>query len=68
MTAPPTRRFLKADYRILVQKEGQPINATWLHYAIPGSVALAVFAVVIPATYFLILWHLRHQLEVYSKP
>lgn len=41
-----------------------PINSTYLHYAIPGTVLMAFFAVVIPATYFLILWFLRHRLEV----
>lgn len=65
---PAIHRFLKADYRILVKAPGQPINATWLHYAIPGSVFLVFFAAVVPATYFLILWFLRRRLQVRHPP
>lgn len=68
MSAFATCRYLKADYRILVKAPGQPISMTWLHYAIPGAVCLVIFAVVIPATYFLILWFLRLRLKVRRPP
>ena len=59
-------RFLKADYRVLVKAPGKPFNVTWLHYAIPGSVFLVIFAIAIPATYFFILYFLRKRLKVWQ--
>ena len=59
-------RFLKADYRILVKAPHRPVSPLYLRYAIPGIVMMVVFAFIIPATYFLILWFYRHRLQVGS--
>lgn len=57
-------RFLKADYRILVKPLGGPYNRTYLHYFVPGVVFMVIFAFVVPAAYFFILYFLRHRLQV----
>jgi len=56
--------FLKADFRILVRPSGGPWNATYLRYFVPGVIFMVVFAFVVPAAYFFILYFLRHRLQV----
>jgi hypothetical protein len=58
------RRFLRADYRILVKLPGGPWDRTYLRYFPPGVVFMVIFAVLVPAAYFLILYFLRHRLQV----
>lgn len=60
----PWHRFLRADYRILVKSPGGPWDRTYLHYFPPGVVFMVVFAFLVPAAYFLILYFLRHRLQV----
>jgi hypothetical protein len=60
----PWHRFLRADYRILVKSAGSPWDRTYLHYFPPGMVFMVVFAFLVPAAYFLVLYFLRHRLQV----
>ncbi len=43
---------------------GGPWDRTYLRYFPPGVVFMVVFAFLVPAAYFLILYFLRHRLQV----
>jgi hypothetical protein len=47
-----------------VKSPGGPWDRTYLHYFPPGVVFMVVFAFLVPAAYFLILYFLRHRLQV----
>jgi len=55
--------FLTADYSIQVKPVGGGYNATYIRYMIPGAIMLTVFAVAIPAFWFLVIWRNRSKLE-----
>jgi hypothetical protein len=61
------QRYLRADYRILVKPPGEPYDRTYLQYFPPGVVFMVIFAVLVPAAYFLVLYFLRHRLQVLTS-
>ena len=44
-----------------------PWDRTYLHYFPPGVVFMVIFAFLVPAAYFLILYFLRHRLQVRQR-
>ena len=60
--------FLRADYSILVRPLHGDLTTTYKSFLAVGTALILLFAVVAPASYLLILFHLRHQLDVRPPP
>lgn len=55
--------YLTADYSILVKPPGEGYTGTYKGYLVPGVIMLIVFAVVIPASWFYVIWKNRRNLD-----
>ncbi|KAL4457343.1 hypothetical protein ABPG75_012208 [Micractinium tetrahymenae] len=55
--------YLKADYSIMVKLPDGRLVGTYVGFMVPGILLLFLFAVLIPAFWFVTVWRHRHQLE-----
>lgn len=58
--------YLTADYSIQVKPPGGQYTETYIHYIIPGAIMLFLFAVVIPALWFYMIWRVRSRLDQHA--
>lgn len=58
--------FLRADYSVIVRPVRGDLTSTYKIFLAIGTALILLFAVIAPASYFLILFHLRHRLDVRS--
>lgn len=58
-----TGTYLTADFSIMVKPPGGSFTEKYVHYMIPGAIMLFIFAVVVPAVWFWMIWRHRRNLE-----
>lgn len=57
-------RYLKADYRIIINAPGHGLASRYAQYYPFAIVFVVVFAAVVPFAYALILYSIRNRLQV----
>ena len=58
-----TGTYLTADFSIRVRNPGGKLAPIYLRYMIPGAIMLFMFAIVVPAFFFVVIWRNRHRLD-----
>lgn len=56
--------FLKADYSISTRTSSGGFDHTYAAYLVPGTALVILFTLVLPIFYFLVIFRVRHRLQV----
>lgn len=61
------RLLRRCSLRLQTKALGSPVSPDYIKYMVPGIALLIVFAIIIPAFWFLVLWYHRNQLDVSTE-
>ena len=56
--------YLYADFTILVRDTAGHWGHVYARYVAPGIAMMVLFAIGVPIWYFIIMWNVRHRLQV----
>jgi len=58
-----TGTYLTADFSIKVRNPGGKLVPIYVRYMIPGAIMLFIFAILVPAFFFMVIWRNRRRLD-----